>query len=65
VHMGSANRPVVHDGMVVGNLDIFEIGGAEASVFCELRAPHAASRRSYWAKPESDGFVVLHKEPWN
>src|SRR5436309_7027981 len=32
--MGTAIRPVVHDVMVVGNLDIFEIGGAE---FLHLR----------------------------
>src|SRR5438093_10857514 len=31
---GAAIRPVVHDVMVVGNLDIFEIGGAE---FLHLR----------------------------
>src|SRR5881296_1471562 len=34
MHMGAAIRPVVHDVMVVGNLDIFEIGGAE---FLHLR----------------------------
>src|SRR5262249_14467610 len=34
VHMGAAVRPVVHDVMVVGNVHIFEIGGAE---FLHLR----------------------------